>query len=171
MERSEKALLLIKRAEEIGMRLQFDSGLCLVTVERSAPAGPEQEDSVISELMQYFPEVRRLLEIRAFTRRAQELIGKKICLWDGVGYRQGPAGYGSEVKVSIVRQGVLERVEGNKLAVTIVREDHEETVTALAEHLLILEEAEAGASSPQTDKPVEQQRKGFLNRFRGSQAD
>jgi len=75
MDRNEKLAGLISRAENLGLRLEFDSGLMRVTL--SGPTNYRQEE-VVKELSKFLPELRRCLELRAISARANALVGQRL---------------------------------------------------------------------------------------------
>lgn len=74
--RSEKVLELLKRLENLGLRLQFDCGL-MTAIE--APEGdPERRRMLMEELGKYFHELFNVLQQRAIGARAKELCGQSV---------------------------------------------------------------------------------------------
>jgi hypothetical protein len=155
VDKAEKAIELMERAKELGVRLEFDSSIAVAVNQKLTGDLADGQRAIIKELMQYLPEVRRLAELRALAVRARESLGKQIWLRDGKGALEDADGYARVETRSIIREGVLEGLDGSgQLTISIVREGHSLTVTARAEDLLIVlyEEGAAGASSPQQMK-------------------
>ncbi len=145
--RSEKAKALVESAEKRGLKVDFDSGLILVTRAKSAdPDKTLAQEAVIEELGKYLPDVRRLLTQRAIGRRANELLGRPIFCTEGWGTLASASGDGG-------------------LSIEITKEDFRRPQTLLAnsESLLILVELDAAPSSGEaTSEP----KTTFLDRLR-----
>jgi hypothetical protein len=166
MDVNEKAVELLKRAENVGMRVDFDSGF--LTVELTDTDDPENQRAILEALMQSLPEVRRLTEVRAMAVRAKEFLGKKILSFDGTAMLEKAGGYGDGKIIAIVKEGTLAGIDDRGgLTVSIVSEGRSQRLTSKAEDLLVVLEGAAGASSPQNDKPAAE-RRGLLDRFRRS---
>jgi hypothetical protein len=148
MDRAEKAAEVLERAAKLGVRLEFDSSMAVAVNQKLTGDLADRQRALIKELMQYLPEVRRLAELRALCVRAEESLGKQIWFRDGKSALEDGDGYARVETRSIVREGVLEGVEGSgQLRISIVGEGHSLAVTARAEDLLIVlyEEGAAGA--------------------------
>jgi hypothetical protein len=77
MDRNEKLAELISRAKNLGLRFEFDSGL--VTVTLTGPTNePYRHEEVIKELSKFLPELRKRLELRAISVRANALVGQRL---------------------------------------------------------------------------------------------
>ena len=73
MDRSEKVLELLKRLENLGLRLQFDCGL--MTAIEAREGDPERRRMLMEELGKYLHELFYVLQQRAIGARAKELCG------------------------------------------------------------------------------------------------
>ncbi len=145
--RSEKAKALVESAEKRGLKVDFDSGLILVTRAKSAdPDKTLAQEAVIEELGKYLPDVRRLLTQRAIGRRANELLGRPIFRTEGWGTLASASGDGG-------------------LTIEITKEDFRrpQTLIANSESLLILVELDAAPSSGET---TSEPKTTFLDRLR-----
>jgi hypothetical protein len=76
MNRNEKLNELVARAENLGLRFEFDSGL--LTVSRMTNAEPYRQQEVVKELGKYLPELKSRLEPRAVGARANALVGQPL---------------------------------------------------------------------------------------------
>src|ERR1700722_14998946 len=76
MDRTEKLHAMIERAERLGLRLEFDSGL--IVVRQMQPGDPERQDAIIEELGKHLSDVYRFVQRRAIGARATELAGQRI---------------------------------------------------------------------------------------------
>jgi hypothetical protein len=103
MDRNEKGLdrkeviELLERAETLGVRLEFDSGLNLANL---AAGDLDRQLDIIAEICQlhYFGEIRRILERRAAVARVKQFIGRPIWF----------PGYGEGVLRDASSTGLLE---------------------------------------------------------------
>ncbi len=156
MIRDEKVHPSMGRAEKLGLRVEFDSGL-LAVVTPPAPGDPERQDAVIAELGKYRSNIRRLVvEGRASAARANELLGQRIWSQYGEGVLASASGDGS-LTIKVAREGFR----------------NSQTLTANAQSLLVIVVKGAdGAASPHNEeaKPVEP-RRGIFKRLRGSRED
>ena len=165
MDRAEKAVELVAKAERLGVRLDLD---CNVLRATKAPSGdPGGQYLVIEELVRYVGEVRSLVKARATAIRAPYFLGQRIAIKDGENLKPGGEG---------VVWGVLAGAHGDgSLSISFSNEEWKQarTITAKAEDLLIVVDAEAGgASSVQNDESKsERPRKGIFERLRGSRQE
>lgn len=160
MDRAEKAVELVAKAERLGVRLDFDCNL--LTATKAPSDDPGRQDLVIEELVKYIVEVRFLVRERATSIRARYFLGQRIAIKDGLNLKPGGEG---------VLWGELAGAHGDgSLSISFTNEEwkHARTVTARAEDLLMVVDVEAdGASSVQNDESKsEQAPKGFFQRVR-----
>jgi len=157
MDRNEKANELIARAENAGIRLEFDSGLNVV--KRTESGDPDGQRAIIAELWKHLGEVRHLAEGRAIGRRGQQLVGKPIWCEHGHGTLLGES-YDGTLTISTSQEMRLAHEE--------YAHRSQVTLSSNAESLLVIDDGpEAGASSPDGQEAPEQPRPGFLERLRG----
>jgi hypothetical protein len=151
MDGNEKALELLKRAEDLGLGIEFDSGF--LAVELTETGDPAEQRVILADLGKWLTYVRELAKGRALAARAKKYVGQRI--WH--------TEYGYGVLAGVAREG--------QLTITTERTDFRGplTLTANVESLLIIavDEGADGASSTQSDKPAaEPARKSFLDRLR-----
>jgi hypothetical protein len=141
----EPAVDLFTRAQTLGLRLAFDSGLLTVVKPKDS-----NHDVFIAELGGYLSDVRRLIERRAIAARANEFLGQRIWSAEGEGVLAGASSDG-------------------QLVVTIHREGVPETVTTAVEMLLFLlnEDGREDGDGPKSA----QSPRGFFARLRGPRKD
>ena len=136
MDRMEKAVEVLARAEMVGLRPEFDSGL--LVVKRKVSGDPTRQDDIIAEIGKYLSEFRRLVYHRAMAVRAHDFLGQQIWSEEGDGVLSSASSDGD-------------------LAITITKEGfrHRQTVTSKPESLfVIVDEAEAGNTSSTDDEPT-----------------
>ncbi len=136
MDRMEKALEVLARAERVGLRPEFDSGL--LVVKRTVSGDPTRQDDIIAEIGKYLSEVRRLVYHRAMAVRANDFLGEQMWSEEGDGVLASAS------------------IDGD-LAITITKEGfrHRQTVTSKPESLfVIVDEAEAEGTSSVDDEPT-----------------
>jgi hypothetical protein len=160
MDRAEKAVELVAKAERLGVRLDFDCNL--LTATKAPSDDPGGQDLIIEELVKYIIEVRSLVRVRATSIRARYFFGQRIAIKDGLNL--APAGEG-------VLWGALAGAHGDgSLSISFSNEEWKQarTVTAKAEDLLMVVDGEADGASPvQNDESKsEQPAKGFFRRVR-----
>lgn len=108
MDKEERALQLLERAENLGLRFEFDGGLN--TVKRAKSGDRDRQDDALKELSKYVREIGRLLQRRAIGARGNELLGRRICCAEG--------------------EGVLASADSNGgLTITITKEDLRRPIT------------------------------------------
>jgi hypothetical protein len=73
MDRTEKVTELLRRLENLGLRLQFDCGL--MTAIEVREGDPERRRTLMEELGKYLHELFYVLQQRAIGARAKELCG------------------------------------------------------------------------------------------------
>lgn len=76
MDRNEKVNELVKRLENLGLRLQFDCGL--MTAIEAQEGDPERRRMLMEELGKYFRELFNVLRHGAISARANELRGQSV---------------------------------------------------------------------------------------------
>jgi hypothetical protein len=148
VDRTEKVNELMARAERLGLRLEFDSGLLIVS--RTATADPERQWGVVEELGKYLPEVRTFLERRAIFVRANQLLNQPV--WSPE--------FG---------QGQVESAESNGRLCASFQRDGSQRATTLgvsADSLFLILEKEGATPTPledqaKSDKP----QKGFFGQL------
>jgi hypothetical protein len=80
MDRTEKAIALIERAEQLGLGLKLDSGLILVKQTKSGD--PDRQSAIIAELGKYISDVRALEQRSAIGNRAKGFVGQRVWFQD-----------------------------------------------------------------------------------------
>lgn len=146
---------LIRRAERLGVRVEFRSGLNIV--KTNGAGDPERQREVIRELAAHLREVRIVSQLLAIATEGKKYVGARIVSTE----------YGAGTLVEASDEGTL--------AISIsrdVRSSHEEevrtnrsTVSAHAEGFLILLDVaeEDEISKPSDQNPSEEPpRKRFL---------
>jgi hypothetical protein len=148
MDRMEKAVEVLARAERVGLRPEFDSGL--LVVKRAVSGDPTRQDDIIAEIGKYLTEVRRLVYHRAMAVRANDFFGQRIWSEEGDGVLASAS------------------IDGN-LAITMTKEGfrHRQTVTSKPESLfIIVDEAKAdGVSSREDEQAAEKTGGGLFKRL------
>jgi hypothetical protein len=74
----EKVNNLVERAENHGLRLEFDSGFLMV--KQMAAGDSEKQNEIIEELGKFIVHLRRLAEHRAIAARAKQFVGSRVLL-------------------------------------------------------------------------------------------
>jgi hypothetical protein len=155
MDRAEKALELLGRAEELGARVVFASGLNIFI--KSPTDDPARRSEVIAELAKYLPEVRSILQRRAVFGMARLHVGARIFSKQ----------HGAGTLVSASEDGGLTISISEEMRSR--QEDEirrsQMSVTSNAESLIIIVDAEEGSdgtSSPNAEQVSEKPRKGFF---------
>jgi hypothetical protein len=157
MDRGERVQQLMQEAENLGLHLEFDSGLVLV--KRPQSDDRDRQEAIFAKLARYLPDVRCLVELRASGVRAKEFIGARIWCADGAGSLVGSCEDGSLT----IRVGAEMR-----------RSDEDEahrsqmSISANAESLLIIVDEEgADVAASRSEGPTSEQPKpGFFQRLR-----
>jgi hypothetical protein len=159
MDRVEKATALLERAEELGARVVFASGLNIFI--KSATDDPARRSEVIAELVKYLPEVRSILQRRAVFAMARLHVGARIFSTEHL----------AGTLVGASEDGMLTISVSSEMR----RSDEDESrylqnsITANAETLIVIVDAEEVAdatSSPNAEQVSEQPRRGLLDRLR-----
>jgi hypothetical protein len=166
MERVEKAKELMKRAEELGVRLEVRSGW-IVAVKQTELGHPKRQDAILEELAKCLRDVRPLVERRAMAAYASKLLGARIL-------------YPEFTLMQInAMEGVLASASGDgAVAISVIKEgfrDPRVLLTAKAQDLLIVldEEETDCAGAPQNEDPKSRRPRrgifGFLGRGPGKE--
>jgi hypothetical protein len=76
MDRAEKGNEVLQRAEKLGIRLTFDSGLAFA--ELAATSEPEISAMATEQVVKYLPEVHSILARRTTGVRAKDFLGQRV---------------------------------------------------------------------------------------------
>jgi hypothetical protein len=140
---------LLERAANLAVRLKFDCGLIFAVVKWAEQDDPRQ-GVIIPELAKSIGHVRRLVERHAVATRGKNFVGARI-------WFEG-------------REGVLAEIES--AGGLLVAMPDSQMLTANAESLLFLLDADGASSRRRDESSSEQPRKGILERLhRGSRKD
>jgi hypothetical protein len=148
VDRTERAVELVGRAANLGLRAEFQNGLTVI-LKRTASADEEESvDDCLREIMKYLPEVRSILKQRAVAAVARKHAGSQIFSEYGAGTLVGASDNG--LLTIKVNQGI-----GSRSQIS---------VTASAESLFLIldDEAEADGALPAADRKPELVRKRLL---------
>jgi hypothetical protein len=149
MNGTERINELMARAERLGLRLAFDSGL--ITVCFAAAGDLDRQRELVGDLAKYLPEVRTVLEGRAVALRTRKLLGRPV--WSAE-YGEGTvagAEAGSGLTISF-------QTEASRRPLTIV---------VSADSVVIVRDEEVdGAATPIDDESkTEKPPKGFFDQL------
>jgi hypothetical protein len=159
VDKSEKAMELLERAAQLGLRVEFRSGLNIL--QKTAPLDPEVIASMMEQLAKYLPEIREIALRRAVSALGKTLVSRRI--WS--------EGHGEGTLVGADEDGNLSISIGAEM-----RRSHEDevrrsqrSITSKAESLLILDETTSNSTSLSNDPAVpEQAKRGIFELFRRS---
>jgi hypothetical protein len=162
MEKLEKAKGLLDRAAQLGLHVEFRSGLnvALFRLEKTAPVDPEVITSMMEQLAKYLPEIRDISQRRAVAALGKTLVGRRI--WSKEHGEGTLIGASEDGNLDISIGAEMRRSDQDDVRRT------QRTITSNAESLLIvLDEDRVDASSSAGDEQrSEQPKRGFFERLR-----
>jgi hypothetical protein len=82
MDRTEKAIALIERAEQLGLGLGLEHDSGLILVKQTESGDPDRQSAIIAELGKYISDVRALEQRRAIGDRAKGFVGQRVWFQD-----------------------------------------------------------------------------------------